>query len=304
MINKWPYNCIRQFRAEDETGKFSFVSGRRGPYGVAEYNFSLPNNSLGTLQNALTNFTGAQFSSVAPGSGAEQQQPLQPFPPTLPRQTFSVSSNAYQTSTPKHAGAGGIRKESTTLTASYPDSVFSPVHSHQLPIPGTPTSSSSPAARPRLPPRDYSLTQTYLPSFPSGPSDHSGPLSISMDETMLRLQGKARAMTSASATSSSSVDTGGLSETPPSLPPRRGSHERSPETWIAQSTCYEGVEIENRQSTKSNRLSKSGAVESGAMAPPILPKKKLFDRLKEATGTGPVMGSEVTKEAEISSSKL
>ncbi len=61
MVASWPYNCIRQFRAEDETGTFSFLSGRRGPFGVAEYIFELQEPILTSMQDALTQFTGAQF---------------------------------------------------------------------------------------------------------------------------------------------------------------------------------------------------------------------------------------------------
>ena len=57
----WPYNCIRQFRADEETRQFSFFSGRRGPYGVAEYKFDMTEQQLLALQEALTQFTGAQF---------------------------------------------------------------------------------------------------------------------------------------------------------------------------------------------------------------------------------------------------
>lgn len=74
-IATWPYNCIRQFRAEEETSVFSFISGRRGPYGVAEYIFELPEHILDDLQDALSQFTGAQFHIRPPStsSGASQE---------------------------------------------------------------------------------------------------------------------------------------------------------------------------------------------------------------------------------------
>lgn len=62
-IASWPYNCIRQFRADEETRQFSFFSGRRGPYGVAEYKFDMTEEMLLSLQDALTQFTGAKFNS-------------------------------------------------------------------------------------------------------------------------------------------------------------------------------------------------------------------------------------------------
>lgn len=66
-IASWPYNCIRQFRADEDTGQFSFYSGRRGPYGVAEYKFDMSEPILMELQDALTQFTGAQFGSRVGG---------------------------------------------------------------------------------------------------------------------------------------------------------------------------------------------------------------------------------------------
>ena len=127
-IAKWPYNCIRQFKAEDETGKFSFVSGRRGPYGVAEYNFGL--EDVSQLQNALSQFTGAQFSQ-APSSS---QPPLPPLPPIPHGQRPPIVSSMTR------YGMGG-RTDSI-------DSVFSsPSHTR---VHATP-----PHTGPRLPPRDY-----------------------------------------------------------------------------------------------------------------------------------------------------
>ena len=67
----WPYNCIRQFRADEDTRQFSFFSGRRGPYGVAEYKFDMTERMLLEMQDALTQFTGAQFGqNPTPGTGS------------------------------------------------------------------------------------------------------------------------------------------------------------------------------------------------------------------------------------------
>ena len=67
----WPYNCIRQFRADEDTKQFSFFSGRRGPYGVAEYKFDMTEKMLLALQDALTQFTGAQFGqNPSPGTSS------------------------------------------------------------------------------------------------------------------------------------------------------------------------------------------------------------------------------------------
>ena len=91
-IATWPYNCIRQFRAEDETGKFSFVSGRRGPYGVAEYVFELPNHILSELQDALSQFTGAQFNIRPPSTSSGKWS----------SRTDSVSSEVSAYNSPVH----------------------------------------------------------------------------------------------------------------------------------------------------------------------------------------------------------
>lgn len=91
-IATWPYNCIRQFRAEDETGKFSFVSGRRGPYGVAEYVFELRNHVLSELQDALSQFTGAQFNIRPPSNSSGNWS----------TRTDSLSSEVSTSSSPVH----------------------------------------------------------------------------------------------------------------------------------------------------------------------------------------------------------
>ncbi len=65
----------------------SALSGRRGPYGVAEYNFMLNKGMLNELQEALTQFTGAKFSGVAPGSGSGEN------PPPVCYVIFVVSNN-------------------------------------------------------------------------------------------------------------------------------------------------------------------------------------------------------------------
>lgn len=266
-INKWPYNCIRQFRAEDETGKFSFVSGRRGPYGVAEYNFKMNNDSLIDLQGALTEFTGAQFSAVAPGSGTDQQplqpqQPLPPYPLTMPRPsvTSTSSSSSYMTSLPRRTTVGG-RVDSTSSDSS----VFnSPAHHLQhTTTPG-----------PKLPPRDYMLMNAPPGSSPSSGGENTPPkLSSSADETMLR---GVRSRTSTS--SLSVVDSGSYSVPRPALPPpRREVREPSPEAWVAKSTSYEETQVTGQQA--------SGRAEKPAPPPPAVPRKRsLFDRLRGSGG--------------------
>ena len=58
-IAKWPFSCIRGFNF-DEPGKFSFVSGNKGPFGVEEYTFEVHN--VKTLEHTLRQFIGMQIS--------------------------------------------------------------------------------------------------------------------------------------------------------------------------------------------------------------------------------------------------
>ncbi|CAI8020738.1 hypothetical protein GBAR_LOCUS12377 [Geodia barretti] len=54
----WPYNIIRKFKVYNY---FSFVSGRRGPYGVAEYNFVMTEKALVLVKHTLTQITSTDF---------------------------------------------------------------------------------------------------------------------------------------------------------------------------------------------------------------------------------------------------
>lgn len=56
----WLYNCIRQFNAFECC--FSFTSGRRGPFGVGEYCFELPQKKLVEIQKKISGYTGAVFA--------------------------------------------------------------------------------------------------------------------------------------------------------------------------------------------------------------------------------------------------
>ena len=56
----WVFNCIRQFNAVD--CYFSFTSGRRGPFGVGEYCFELPQKKVAEIQKKISDCTGAVFS--------------------------------------------------------------------------------------------------------------------------------------------------------------------------------------------------------------------------------------------------
>lgn len=59
-IATWLFNCIRQFNAVDCC--FSFISGRRGPFGVGEYSFELPQKKVLEIQKKISGHTGAVFA--------------------------------------------------------------------------------------------------------------------------------------------------------------------------------------------------------------------------------------------------
>ena len=56
----WLYNTIRQFNTVDNV--FSFTSGRRGPFGVGDYSFELPQKKLSEIQKKISGYTGAVFA--------------------------------------------------------------------------------------------------------------------------------------------------------------------------------------------------------------------------------------------------
>jgi hypothetical protein len=55
----WPYSVIRSFNF-NEPGKFSFISGNQGPFGVGEYNFEV--HDVKALEYTLKQFIGTQIS--------------------------------------------------------------------------------------------------------------------------------------------------------------------------------------------------------------------------------------------------
>lgn len=56
-LGTWPYESIRRFFTQD-LNYFSFTSGRRGPFGVADYKFNVNELDLILLQKTLTQNTG------------------------------------------------------------------------------------------------------------------------------------------------------------------------------------------------------------------------------------------------------
>lgn len=82
----WPYNVIRDFSCRDD--KFSFTSGRRGPFGVGTHQFQLTPPVLSKLTSAITVITGAQFGPKT----SSQQSPEPQEPTSSPQDQYSVSS--------------------------------------------------------------------------------------------------------------------------------------------------------------------------------------------------------------------
>lgn len=150
-VATWPYNCIRQFGAEEELRQFTFISGRRGPFGVSEYAFELSEQTLMKLQDALTQFTGAKFGTGFTGN---------PRPP--PNYSSIADAVALQRSTTK-------RSEST----SSGDSVFMSPPQHQR--------SPSDKPPPKLPPRHAAS----MSSVKGTPHKKSPQLSSSISEARL-----------------------------------------------------------------------------------------------------------------------
>lgn len=94
----WLYNCIRQFNAVDCC--FSFTSGRRGPFGVGEYCFELPQKKVVDIQKKISGHTGAVFAHNKNYSGS----------------TLTASTNISNPSQPKFPAAND-RHRSDSETA-------------------------------------------------------------------------------------------------------------------------------------------------------------------------------------------
>ena len=97
----WLYNCIRQFNAVDCC--FSFTSGRRGPFGVGEYCFELPQKKVAEIQKKISGYTGAIFANNHNYSG----------------NTLSASTNVSNPSKPKvPVSSDRYRSESETASST------------------------------------------------------------------------------------------------------------------------------------------------------------------------------------------
>lgn len=82
-IGSWQYIFIREFRFDDEKSQFLFKSGRRGPFGVADYLFKLHSRTYYDLRETVNRI--AEGRSGSNPSKAESYKP--PVPPHSSRST-------------------------------------------------------------------------------------------------------------------------------------------------------------------------------------------------------------------------
>lgn len=81
-IGVWTYSCIREFRFDDEKFQFSFKSGRRGPFGVANYLFKLHSRTYYNLRETVNRIADGK----AGVSGADVKgDNSEATPPPVPR---------------------------------------------------------------------------------------------------------------------------------------------------------------------------------------------------------------------------
>ena len=152
----WLYNTIRQFNSVDNV--FSFTSGRRGPFGVGDYSFELPQKKVSEIQKKISGHTGAVFAhnhannnstltssmivsrTSKPSSDDSSRSRSESETTPLP----SVSSNLYpQTNPPKaetYQNTGIGRTAAPPLPSKDPVNTISPQNNTSL-------LSTSPAAK-------------------------------------------------------------------------------------------------------------------------------------------------------------
>lgn len=71
VIGTWLYRLIREFRFDDENKTFQFTSGRRGPFGLANYMFDLHDRIYDSIRETVNRIArgGGELESVADGGG-------------------------------------------------------------------------------------------------------------------------------------------------------------------------------------------------------------------------------------------
>lgn len=61
-IGCWAFAIIREFKFDDERNEFHFMSGRRGPFGVAKYNFKLHQRTFFMLKEIINRIACSKSS--------------------------------------------------------------------------------------------------------------------------------------------------------------------------------------------------------------------------------------------------
>lgn len=71
-IGAWRYNLIREFRFDDENKTFRFTSGRRGPFGLANYVFDLHDRIYYSIRETVNRIAqgGGESESTADSGGS------------------------------------------------------------------------------------------------------------------------------------------------------------------------------------------------------------------------------------------
>ena len=77
LIGNWPYGVIRKFRFDDDKKQFSFESGRRGPFGVAEYLFKLNSRTYFYLRETVNRIAEGR-SGTQPVADLKDKPPVPP----------------------------------------------------------------------------------------------------------------------------------------------------------------------------------------------------------------------------------
>ena len=180
-IGNWPYKVIRQFRFNDEKKQFTFQSGSRGPFGVAEYLFKLHNRTYYNLQETVNRIAGGNDNN---GSRSKDNGYRPPVPPhrksdthqhlpmirTLRDQRSTSSPDLSQNLTKFRSKTGSVRSDNGStedLQKVYPE-----VLSSQVIKPVTKNTYDVPQPYYNEPQSDSKLVTESAYKVPSPSDDH------------------------------------------------------------------------------------------------------------------------------------
>ena len=122
-IGRWPYAFIRKFRFDDERSQFSFTSGRRGVFGLADYLFRLHNRTYFNLRDTVNTIANGRS-----GCGGDQapppttsQSPPPPVPPHSKNSSFHKKQDANRSEENAYLGLPAVRSVRPQRSTSFPD---------------------------------------------------------------------------------------------------------------------------------------------------------------------------------------